>query len=53
MNNMGGLKVSRPRLLFNHFKDKKLHFNYFKIYQALGFALVSVGAAGACTYPVV
>lgn len=28
MNNMGGLKVSRPRMLVNHFKDKKLHFNY-------------------------
>lgn len=28
MNNMGGLKVRHPRLLFNHFKDKKLHFKY-------------------------
>lgn len=53
MNNMGGLKFSHPRMLFNHFKGSKLHFDYFQNYRALGFVLVSLGAAGPCTHPVV
>lgn len=59
MNNMGGLKVNRPRL-FSHFKDKKLHFILFSfrtteryLIYSIGFVLVSGGAAGSCAHPVV